>query len=272
MATETIDSNGVYREYPTPILATTHPVPALLQDAHARAADASSSAIIVSVSLRIPAEVHYAVFPTIPEGVTKEAEGQSKGPFGVEGARHSEGLFGTEHASANVAFGDIGEGKEAYVSWGCGNATATARGGIALNGTRGLVTSGAVSSATSAASNEDRKPVPAVAVAGANAIAATSQVSKTQQAFSEGGEGMKVVFRVEGLKAAEAYNVCIFTETPGSNGYVRAVLAWDGVRMSSVIACLGQFTIDSAYLSRRGTAVLGGGGGIICCVLESFDH
>lgn len=149
----------------------------------------------------------------------------------METEHHSKGSFGAEDVSASVYTGD-GKGREAYASWGCGNATATGRGPVALNETRGLVTSGVVSSATRAASlleNVDRKPAPAgnVDVATATA-AATSHASGLQQAFAKrvsgGEEAIEVVFRVEGLKAAEAYNVCLFTETPGSNGYVRAIL------------------------------------------------
>lgn len=224
IATETIDSSGVYREHSRPVLATTHPVPPFLQDAHARAADASSSALVVTVSLLALAEVHYAVFPAAFEDSVTDT---------MEAEHHSKGSFGAEDVSASVKTGD-GKGREAYASWGCGNATTTGRGPVALNETQSLVASGVVSSATSAASllveNVDRNPAPAgnVGVATATAAAATAHASGLQQAFAKrvsgGEEAIEVVFRVEGLKAAEAYNVCLFTETPGSNGYVRAML------------------------------------------------
>lgn len=196
-------------------------MPPLLQDIHARAADASSSALVVTVSLLALAEVHYAVFPAAPKDGLTDTMGAD---------RHFQESFGVEDASARVEK-NRGTEKEAYVGWGCGNATATARGPVALNDTRGLVTSGIVSSATSAASllaNMNHKPASEGNVAVARALTATSHASGAQQAFAKrvsgGEEAMEVVFRVEGLKAAEEYNVCLFTETPGSNGYVRAAL------------------------------------------------
>lgn len=213
IATETIDSNGVYREHSGPILATTHPVPPFLQDVRARAADASSSALIVTVSLLALAEVHYAVFPATSENSLTDA---------MENERHSKGLHEAENANGGVKTGD-GKGKEAHASWGCGNATATGRGPVALNDTRSLVTSGVVSSLME---NVNRKPAPEGNVSVASAVAsATPHASGAfAKRVSVGEEAMEVVFRVEGLKAAEAYNVCLFTETPGSNGCVRALL------------------------------------------------
>lgn len=183
----------------------------------------------MTVSLVALAEVHYAVFPTAPP--------KNSLTDATETEHHSKERFGAEGSNESVETDDS-EGTEACVTWGCGNATAaTAWRAVALNGTRGLVTSGVVSSATSAASlleDMDRsKPAlegnANVAVASAMAAATTSHphASEVQHAFAKkvlggGEEAMEVVFRVEGLKAAEAYDVCLFTETPGSNGYVRA--------------------------------------------------
>ena len=170
----------------------------------------------MTVSLLALAEVHYAVFPAISE---ENLAGT------MENERHSKGLYGAENANDSVRTSD-GKGKEAHFSWGCGNATATTRGPVALNDTRGLVTSGVVSSLLE---NVNFKPAPEGNVAVASAVAsATSYTSGVPHAFTKGVSGreeaMEVVFRVEGLKAAEAYNVCLFTETPGSNGCVRALL------------------------------------------------
>ncbi|CAM9130121.1 unnamed protein product, partial [Laminaria digitata] len=266
IATETIDSNGVYRQHPEPTLATTHPVPPLLQDAHARAADASSSALVVTVSLVALAEVHYAVFPTAPP--------KNSLTDATETEHHSKERFGAEGSNESVETDDS-EVTEAYVTWGCGNATAaTAWRAVALNGTRGLVTSGVVSSATSAASlHEDMdRSKPAlegnanVAVASAMAAATASHphASEVQHAFAKkvlggGEEAMELVFRVEGLEAAEAYDVCLFTETPGSNGLFGDVHELRGVSThgavpelaSKQVACTlncGELNRDPCWL------------------------
>lgn len=215
LVTETTNSNGVYRVEPEPFLVTTHPMPPLLLDARARAADASSSALVVTVSLASLAEVHYAVFP-VPTTEMRTEDGGVRMDIG-EAIGHPPDDSG-------------GSGVKNGSGWGCGNAGANVgeRGGAtALNDTAGLVVSGVVPSTTtaglvlSAATEKDSKTAPGVVPSAL--LGADSKSSKLTSARSLEGDALEVMFRVEGLQAAQAYSVCLFTETPGSNGCVIAI-------------------------------------------------
>lgn len=233
IATETTNSNGVYHANSEPVLATTHPVPPILLEGRAQAADASSSALVVTVSLASLAEVHYAVFP-IPARHDQDGRGQdtaTAAPVGDERAFNGE-ADGEVLTREGGGGGGGADGACSGNGWGSRNGS----GGIdgrrdptALNETLGLVASGVIPSAATAAmllsaAEEDgaKKPaeVSTAGAAAATAIRSNGQPNLMAASRSLEGSGLEVMFRVEGLRAAQAYSVCLFTETPNSNGYV----------------------------------------------------
>ena len=215
--TETTNSNGVYRTEPEPFLATTHPMPPLLLDARARAADASSSALVVTVSLASLAEVHYAVFPAqMPEETP---------PTGGDGPRVDHGEAGGNGGPDGASEGGVGWDNKDLGSGGVSAGVGGRREATALNDTVGLVVSGVVPSAAtagllrSAFAERDAKAA-APGAAPSAALGADGKSNTPASARSLEGRALEVSFRVEGLQAAQAYSVCLFTETPGSNGCV----------------------------------------------------
>lgn len=233
LATETTNSNGVYRANPEPILVTTHPVPPRLLDARARAADASSSALILTVSLSSLAEVHYAVFQ-IPTTTTPREGNDGRGGLDeptIESSSSATPVGGRERLDGR----DDQEGGAGYLrDLGCGRNSVMVGGRrepVALNDTTGLVTSGVVSSATtsdslnmeSAEKRASTIPAGVPPAAGVPAtstpLGATGRSGLLAASRSVDGDALEVMFRVEGLQAAQAYSICLFTETPGSNGY-----------------------------------------------------
>ncbi|CAN0194025.1 unnamed protein product, partial [Ectocarpus sp. 12 AP-2014] len=114
--------------------------------------------------------------------------------------------------------------------WGSRNGSRAANGRrdpSALNETLGLVASGVIpSTATaglllSAAEEDGRHKSAEISPAGATAATAVrslGQSSLMAASRSLEGGGLEVSFRVEGLQAAQAYSICLFTETPNSNG------------------------------------------------------
>lgn len=220
-------------------------MPPLLLDARARAADASSSALLVTVSLESLAEVHYAVFPITSavsphadhaapaSGRDKPAQGRVDNGMDVEGERSTRddkgaGSHGGALGCANIGAAVDGMGMPA-----------------ALNETRGLVASGVVASKTIAGmitlAGEGEAGVNAAAASSASAVAdsTTTSVGAGGQSKSlaasrlSEGDALDVEFRVEGLQAAQAYSVCLFTETPNSNGCVHAPISLHGFKQSS---------------------------------------
>lgn len=188
-------------------------MPPLLLDARARAADASSSSFVVMVSLASLAEVHYAVFP-VPTTET---------PTGDDG-------LSADHGEARGHGPDGGEdgGVRDSSDWGCGNHTANVgerREATALNDTVGLVVSGVIPSTTTAGllhlavAEKDSESVPGAAPSTLPGAGGKSSNTPASVRSLE-GNALEVMFRVEGLQAAQAYSVCLFTETPGSNGCV----------------------------------------------------
>lgn len=208
--TETTNSNGVYRVEPEPYLVTTHPMPPPLLDARARAADASSSALVVTVLLTSVAEVHYAVFPA-PTTETPAAD---------DGSGVDQGEARTHEPEKG---GEGGSGNNGH--WGSANASVSAgerREAATLNDTVGLVVSGVVpSTATttmlrSAVAEKGAETTPGVVPS--TASGADGKPRSPTSVRSLEGNTLEVMFRVEGLQAAQAYSICLFTETPGSNG------------------------------------------------------
>lgn len=116
---------------------------------------------------------------------------------------------------------ELEEGEEekggGYHGIGCDNATVSNRGPSALNESIGLVTSGVVPSAFPAGSGLTEGARKATPVAGAAAMPSTEGQMRLPWKLEAGGE-LEAVFRVEGLQAATVYDICLFTETPGSNG------------------------------------------------------
>lgn len=169
----------------------------------------------MTVSLKDPADIHYAVFPTTWEDESNRA---------LEAERPPTGLPSTNEVHANL---DTDEKSNEYRhrDRGCSNATFTGRGPIVLNDTLGIIASGVVPAATGdtiSLVEKNTKSVPAANVAASATIAATTPGAEAQPKLPwrlSGGEVLEAAFRVEGLKAAKAYDVCIFTETPGSHGY-----------------------------------------------------
>ncbi|CBJ34147.1 conserved unknown protein [Ectocarpus siliculosus] len=233
IATETTNSNGVYHAKSEPVLATTHPVPPVLLDARAHAADASSSALVVAVSLASLAEVHYALFPipTTPDEDGLVEDTAKATPTGDERASNGQadggGAAGGEVLTRG---GSGGDGACSGDGWGSRNGNGAVDGRrdpSALNETLGIVASGVIPSTATAgmllsAAEEDgtNKPVevsPAGAAA-ATAVRSNGHPSLITASRSLEGSGLEVAFRVEGLQAAQAYSVCLFTETPNSNG------------------------------------------------------
>lgn len=177
------------------MIAVTHPRPSELRDIYARAADASSSAIAIMVSLTAPAEVHYALFPTTSSG---------------------RGLPSGESENKTLLSGVPGPGEkdtdalvEEQRNSGCANATLSRRGAASLNDTAELVTSGVVHFAPRA-SPPPRKAEAAPPVASI----ATSNVLPSPWRVQD----LQVIFLVERLEPAKSYDICLFTETPGSSG------------------------------------------------------
>lgn len=192
-------------------------MPPLLLDARARAADASSSALVVTASLASLAEVHYAVFPVqTPETPTGDDAGL-RADHGEPGGQ-GQGPEGAGEGGVGDNSGGLGSGSGASVG--------ERREAAALNDTVGLVASGVVpSTATagllilSAAAEKDAKAAPGAAPS--SALGADGGKSNTPtSARSLEDNALEVMFRVEGLQAAQAYSVFLFTETPGSNGCV----------------------------------------------------
>lgn len=190
---------------------TTHPMPPQLLDARARPADASSSALVITASLASLAEVHYAVFPINATGTPPE----------VGGLRFDDAEEKRE-GSTDGGKGDVGHGRK----WGCGDVYGVGgekREATALNDTLGLVASGVVPSAAtaellrSAAAEKETGTKPASI---GSAPPADGKSTKPASSRVLEGDALEVVFRVDGLQPAQPYSVCLFTETPGSNGYV----------------------------------------------------
>lgn len=209
----------MYRAKSEPVLVTTHPVPPLFKDAYASAADASSSALRVTVSLAAPAEVHYALFAT-------------------DGDNYDHAVVSAKRGSPR----DLpGGGGEMDVVEGCRNGTmqrASASGPARLNGTLGLVVSGVLSLRTSVdlftrqGNEQDIKKSEhfveeTILAKGMTHAARTTQdhhVGIQPAEFRSSrvdDEAIEGIFRVDGLEPAKAYDVCLFTETPGSNGYAQ---------------------------------------------------
>lgn len=137
LVTETANSNGVYRSKAEPLLATTHPIPPSLLHARAHAADASASALTVTASLESPAELHYAVFPATSVAI-RPGDRKAGDPTVLEGVpSHGQHRNPEDGARADVIVRE-------YKSDGCGNASISGRGPLALNDTTRLVTSGVV--------------------------------------------------------------------------------------------------------------------------------
>lgn len=196
------------------MVATTHPVPPVFLQARARAADASASALVVTTSLPSPAFVHYAIFPAASLQKLPSRNGKDGSPA-VSGARPQNGNEAAEESEWAVRH-DVKDG--------CANATGSGRGAIALNETAGLVTSGVISaSRNSTSGNGIHAAAPTVAATVEAEVAKPLPISNAvgleagQSAMDE-GEPVEVVFDVGGLKASEAYDLCLFSETPGSNG------------------------------------------------------
>ncbi|CAM9283759.1 unnamed protein product [Ectocarpus fasciculatus] len=233
IATETTDSNGVYHAKSEPVLATTHPVPPILLEARAHAADASSSALIVTVSLASLAEVHYAVFP-IPATPGEDGLGQDTANAAPAGDEHASDR---EDGGGAAAGGEVltregggGGGACSGDDWGSRNGSGAVDGRrdpAALNETLGLVASGVIPSTATAsmllsAAGEDGTKKPAElspgGAAAATAAGSNGQPNLMAASRSLEGSGLEVAFRVEALLAAQAYSICLFTETPNSNG------------------------------------------------------
>ncbi|CAM9697124.1 unnamed protein product [Ectocarpus sp. 12 AP-2014] len=234
IATETTNSNGVYHAKSEPVLATTHPVPPALLDARAHAADASSSALVVTVSLASLAEVHYALFP-IPAGPDEDGlvEDTAKAtPTGDERASNGQADGGGAAGGEVLTLGGVGGGDGACSGdgWGSrngGGGVDGRRDPSALNETLGLVASGVIPSTATAgmllsAAEEDGTNKPAevspAGAAAATAVRSNGHPNLMTASRSLEGSGLEVSFRVEGLQAAQAYSVCLFTETRNSNG------------------------------------------------------
>lgn len=211
---ETKNSNGVYRPRAEAAVATTHPLPPVFLQARARAADASASAVVVTTSLPSPAFVHYAVFPAASSQETPPGDGADGSPT-ISGARPQDG---------NVAGVESEWAARNHVKGGCANATGSGRGAIALNETAGLVTSGVIFASRNSTSGEGiYAAAPAVAATVEAEVAKPLPTSnivglEAGQSAMDEGEPVEVVFYVGGLKASEAYDLCLFSETPGSNG------------------------------------------------------
>ncbi|CAM9253016.1 unnamed protein product [Ectocarpus sp. 4 AP-2014] len=236
IATETANSNGVYHAKSEPVLATTHPVPPVLLDARAHAADASSSALVVTVSLASLAEVHYALFsiPATPDEDGLVEDTAKATPTGDERASNGQadgsGAAGGEVLTRGGGGGGGGDGACSGDGWGSRNGSGAddgRRDPTALNETLGLVASGVIPSTATAdlllsAAEEDGTNKPAeISPAGAKATTAVRSLGQSHlmaASRSLEGSGLEVSFRVEGLQAAQAYSVCLFTETPNSNG------------------------------------------------------
>lgn len=199
-------------------MATTHPKPPAFLDARARAADASASALTVIASLQSPAGVHYAVFQASSAEV--RPGDRLEGVPGILGARLPNGQPAETEESESMTRGDYHNG--------CANATVSGRGPLALNETAGLVSSGVVWVSRNRSSSGDDNgagtPTAATAAGAADATIFTALPtsyavrSSAVQSVLKGGNTVEAAFRVEGLKASEAYDLCLFTETPGSNG------------------------------------------------------
>lgn len=178
----------------------------------------------MTVSLSSLAEVHYAVFH-IPTTTTP---------------REGDGLGLDENELERESLASGGDGGAGYVRrWGCGSDGGVVGGRtepIALNGTAGLVASGVVPSTitsdslTLAAVDKGAATIPAAVPPAAGVpttptpLGATGQSSLLAASRSIDSDALEVVFRVDGLLAAQAYSICLFTETPGSNGYVHIIV------------------------------------------------
>lgn len=208
-------------------------MPPRLLDANARAADASSSALVVTVSLSSLAEVYYAVFQIPTTTTPREGDGLELDENEVEPS-----------SSATAADGDASDGEGGAMharDWGCGSDSGVVgdrREPKALNDTRGLVASGVVPSTKSAdllamaaaAAEKGAAAIPAAVLPAAGVPAAATPLGAARQSNllaasrSVDDDALNVMFRVEGLQAAQAYSICLFTETPGSNGYAHSMV------------------------------------------------
>lgn len=214
IATETTNSHGVYRAYEEPLRVRTHSTPPPLVSARATPADASSSAIVLAASLETPAEVHYAVFP---------ASNSDSGVGGMYPVPSADGGT-TQRSDEGKLLQGVQERLDDVFPRGCENVTVSLEGHVALNKTQGLVASGVVS--LSQVVSSGAKPASEVVLEGdeaAKAIAATGYGTETIDLdVVDSAAGLKQVYeavvRVEGLEAAKAYDVCLFTETPLSHG------------------------------------------------------
>lgn len=206
-------------------------MPPLLLDARARAADASSSALLVTVSLASLAEIHYAVFP-IPTAISAPEDNLKPASNGDDPAQESVD-HGLDAGGERSTRGEGGTGAHGRV-FGCGIVGGAVHGTktpAALNETQGLEASGMIPSmaiagmlafagekeagvkATPSASAVAASTTASVRVGGKSKILAASRLPEA--------DALEVEFRVDGLQAAQAYSVCLFTETSESNGFVR---------------------------------------------------
>lgn len=210
-------------------------------DARARAADASSSALVLTVSLSSLAEVHYAVFQISTTTTAAPREGDDgRGGLDQHDMESSSSATPAGGGRERLDGRDDEEGGAGYLlDWGCGGGGGSGVAGgdrrepASLNDTVGLVTSGVVPSTTTddllnlAAAEKGAATMPEgiPPAAGVPAISTPlgapgrSGLLAASRLVDGDGDALEVMFRVEGLQSAQAYSICLFTETPGSNGY-----------------------------------------------------
>lgn len=159
--------------------------------------------------------MHYAVFPST------ESNDQARHALSVPALPLQTDHGGDIDEVDTINSLEHEEGEEekegGYHDRGCGNATVSDRGPSALNDSIGLVASGVVLSAFHAGSGlaeNEHTPSP---VSRATATPSTEDQTRLPWRYEAGGE-LGAVFRVEGLEAGTAYDICLFTETMGSNG------------------------------------------------------
>lgn len=199
-------------------MATTHPMPPAFLDARARAADASASALIVTASLQSPGGVHYAVFLASSDEV--QPGDRLDGILETLGATSLNGQSAETEEPKSMLTG--------YHNIGCTNATVSGRGPLALNETAGLVTSGVVwfsrnNGSSGDDNNADTRTDTTAPKAGSAKTSTTLPTSYAVRSSAipsvmKGGDAFEAEIYVEGLNASEAYDLCLFSETPESNG------------------------------------------------------
>lgn len=157
--------------------------------------------------------MHYAIFPsTKSNDRAHQALSVSALPLQTKHADNTEEI----DSSLGIEEGK-GDKDDGYYSKGCGNATVSDRGPSALNDSIGLVTSGVVLSAFHAGSGLAENAHTAAPVS--RGVATTGTEDQTRLPWRlKAGEELGAVFCVEGLEAGTAYDICLFTETTGSNG------------------------------------------------------